>query len=244
MTTAKPKTRPDAKVWEPYPELPWEPKEMMQMSPVSYFREMFLSILTPGFYYFEHPSILAAGEVPIYYAERAPGASGPPPHVIPDCMVAFDVDTRAIHARVGYDPIQNGKPPDLVVEVASESTRRRDSGHKRDVYQAQQVPEYWRFDSTGGVFYGQSIIGERLVNGRYERIPLIQYDDGSEGATSPVVNLNFRWRDEWFHIHDPVTGIEYEHPHFAVARQQEAMAAQRDEIERLVAENRRLRGEG
>ena len=205
MTTAKPQPRRDAVVWEPYPELEAEPKEMMQMSPIAFLRDMLITTLTPGPVFFGHPTILAAGEVPIYYGSPQPGSGGPPPHVIPDCLAAFDVDVPAIWARVGYDPIQNGKPPDFVAEIASLSTHRNDSRHKRDVYAMLRIPEYWRFDSTGGRLYGRAIIGERLVNGQYERFPLLHYDDGSEGSTSPLLNLNFRWRDDRFHVHNPAT---------------------------------------
>ena len=231
MTTAKREISSGSeKRWMPYPDLPRERKDMLQLRPASYIQELLLSILTPGFSYHDHPTIYIASETPIYYGERAPGTSGAPPHVIPDCLVAFDVDTGAIWQRVGYDPIQNGKSPDFVMEVASRRTYRNDSGHKRNVYEMLGVPEFWRFDPTGGRFYGQAIIGERLVNGQYQRFPLHRYDDGSEGATSLVLNLNFRWRDERFWIHNPLTGAEYEHPQETIAR--------------LQAENRRLRGEG
>ena len=230
MTTPKPKTRADAKVWAPYPELPRVPQDMRQNLPIDDLQDLLRSILAPGDHYPYHPTILIGREIPIYYGEPRPRTGGPPPHVIPDCLVAFDVDTAAIWERIGYDPIQNGKPPDFVLEVASPGTRRNDSDHKRDVYRMLGVPEYWRFDPTGGRLYGQSIIGERLVNGSYRQFPLLQYDDGSEGSTSPLLNLNFRWRDQRFRVHNPTTGLEYEHP--------------REEIARLREENRRLRGEG
>ena len=171
--------------------------------------------------------------------------------MIPDCLAAFDVDVPAIWARVGYDPIQNGKPPDFGDEIASLSTHRNDSRHKRDVYAMMRIPEYWRFDSTGGRLYGRAIIGERLVNGQYERFPLLHYDDGSEGSTSPLLDLNFRWRDDRFHVHNPATGREYEHPRETAARLQSAgerlqdeNARQQAEIARLQAENLRLRSAG
>ena len=44
-----------------------------------------------------------------------------------------------------------GKPPDLVLEVASESTGRRDYTFKRDGYEKMGVGEYWRFDPSGGI---------------------------------------------------------------------------------------------
>ena len=121
--------------------------------------------------------------------------------------------------------------------MASHSNYRNDNEGKREIYRQIGVPEYWRFDPTGGRFYGQPIIGEQLVNEQYERLPLIRYDDGSEGSTSPIMNVNFRWRAPRFYVHDPATDEEYGHP-------QEATVRQQAEIARLQEENRRLRGEG
>ncbi len=236
MTTTKPETS-QAAAWEPYPDLPPEPRDMEQTPPADDLQAKLWSVLAPGDHYPYHPTILIGSQIPIYYAPARPGASGPPPHVIPDCLVALDVDTAAIRARVGYDPVQNGKPPDVVIEVAPHSTYRNDNTNKRETYRSIGVLEYWRFDPTGGDFYGQPIIGERLVNGQYQRFPLLPYDDGSEGSTSLVLNLNFRWRGQRFHVHNPATGQEYEHTRETIIRQ-------RDEIERLQAEIQRLRGEG
>ena len=236
MTTTKPETQRAPVAWEPYPSLPPERRDMEQMPASRYLGQMLQYILTPEDHYYQHPSILIGDEIPIYYGPPRPGG-GPPAHVIPDYLVALDVDARAIWARIGYDPIQNGKPPDVVVEVASHSTYRNDNIGKREIYREIAVPEYWRFDPTGGDFYGQPIIGEQLVNGQYQPLPLIHYDDGSEGSTSPILNVNFRWRAPRFYLHDPATGQEYEHPHEILARQQA-------EIARLQSENRRLRGEG
>ena len=249
MTTAKLKPRADAKVWAPYPELPPEPRDMQQTPSADDLQAKLWAVLAPGDHYPYHPTVLIGEQIPIYYGPPRPGG-GAPAHVIPDCLIALDVDTAAIWNRIGYDPIQNGKPPDVVIEVASHSTYRNDCEGKRETYRQIGVPEYWRFDPTGGRLYGQSVIGERLVNGRYEPLPLIQYDDGSEGSTSPILGLNFRWHNGRFHVHNPVTGEEYEHPEETIARQQEAFirqqeafARQQDEIARLQAENRRLRGE-
>ena len=71
-----------------------------------------------------------------------------------------------------------GKPPQFVLEVASEHTGVRDYTVKRDGYALYGVPEYWRFDWTGGDFHDQSLAGDRLVNGKYEPIPLTTEPDG------------------------------------------------------------------
>ena len=63
-----------------------------------------------------------------------------------------------------------GKPPDFVLEVASEHTGRRDYTTKRDDYARLGILEYWRFDYTGGRFHDAPLAGDRLVNDVYERI--------------------------------------------------------------------------
>ena len=236
MTTPQAKT-PAARHWEPYPELLREPKDMLQTPASNYLREVLQSILAPGVHYPYHPTVLVCNEIPIYYDAARPATGGPPPHVIPDCLIAFDVDTDAIWRRVGYDPFQNGKPPEFVMEVASRRTHRNDTLRKRDIYRQIGVPEYWRFDAENGRYFGLPIIGERLVDGQYERFPLIQYDNRGKGSTSAILNLNFRWWDGRFSVHDPETGEEYEHPQQAISRLAENNARLQEEIQRL-------RGEG
>ena len=46
--------------------------------------------------------------------------------LIPDLLVAFDVDPSAVIARRGYAIEEQGKTPDFVLEVASESTGQQD----------------------------------------------------------------------------------------------------------------------
>ena len=201
MTTPKTITGPAAEQWEPYPHLEKEEKDMQQGVPEEDLRVKLRSALTPGYHYPQHP----------------------------DIIIALNMDAFAIRRRVGYNPIQNGKPPDVVVEIASPSTYRNDSGRKRDIYRMLAVPEYWRFNPTGGEMFGQAVIGERLSAGEYERLPLLHYDGAAAGSTSPVLNLNFRYRGtELFTIHDPETEQEYEHPEQRAARLEE--------------DNRRLRG--
>ena len=241
-TTTQTNAKAPVQQWEPYPELEKEEKDMRQRPPEHDLTVKLVSALTPGYHYPYHPEILIGNEIPIYYGERDP-VSRQFPHVVPDILIALNVDSYAIDDRVGYDPIQNGKPPDAVVEIASPSTYRIDAGRKRDVYQMLRVPEYWRFDPSGGRMFGQAVIGERLIDGRYEPLPLLRYDDGVVGSTSPLLNLNFRYRgNELFTIHNPETGQEYEHPEQTSARLQELQIATERENERLREELRRLRG--
>lgn len=53
-------------------------------------------------------------------------------------------------------------PPDLAVEVSSPSTRGRDRGRKRELYEQRGVPEYWFVDLDG-----RCVEVYRLEDGRY-----------------------------------------------------------------------------
>lgn len=55
--------------------------------------------------------------------------------VIPDVMVVCDPD------KVKRDGIHGA--PDLIVEVLSPGTEKRDRGHKKDLYECSGVREYW-----------------------------------------------------------------------------------------------------
>ncbi len=54
-------------------------------------------------------------------------------------------------------------PPDLVIEILSASTERKDRELKRDLYQKAKVPEYWLMDPED-----QQITVYRLKGGSYE----------------------------------------------------------------------------
>ena len=57
----------------------------------------------------------------------------------PDLVVAFDVDAAAIVDNNGYDISEVGKPPELVLEIASSSTGKNDYIGKRVIYAG-----FWR----------------------------------------------------------------------------------------------------
>ena len=123
----------------------------------------------------------------------------------PDLLVAFDVDPAAYKASNGYVISEQGKAPDFVLEVASESTAAIDTGAKREDYAALGIAEYWRFDETGE-HHGARLAGDRLMAGRYESIPITELPDGSRQGYSMVLNLNLRWVNGQLFWYDPATG--------------------------------------
>ena len=126
--------------------------------------------------------------------------------VEPDLFIAFNVDPDKYDARNGYVISEQGKPPDFVLEIGSESTGRRDSTVKRDAYAKLGVLEYWRFDHSGGRFHGAPLLGERLVEGRYESIPIDRIDADTLQGYSTVLNLYLRWEQGQLGWYDPETG--------------------------------------
>ena len=123
--------------------------------------------------------------------------------LIPDLIVAFDVNVELVIDQWGYAIDDQGKPPDFVLEVASPHTYRNDIGPKRDGYQAYGVPEYWRYDGSGGQYYPQALSGDRLADGAYQAIP-IETDGAAYWGHSETLGLTVCWEDRKLRWWDPV----------------------------------------
>ena len=124
---------------------------------------------------------------------------------IPDLIIAFECDPERAIALQGYDITEQGKPPDFVLEIASKTTGRVDYTEKRVDYERYRIPEYWRFDSTGGDYHDAALAGDRLVDGRYEPILIELMDDGGVRGYSEVLGLYVCWVDGDLLWYDPRT---------------------------------------
>ena len=136
----------------------------------------------------------------------------------------------------GYVISEQGKPPDFVMEIASRSTGRQDVEVKRPGYAGLGIPEYWRFDETGE-FHGARLAGDRLVDGRYEPVPIETVGDRILQGYSTVLNLFIRWEQGELRWHDPATGRHI--PRFGDERHRAERAEAR--ARELEAELRRRR---
>ena len=161
----------------------------------------------------------------------------------PDLAVALNADRDAFLRRNGYIISEQGKPPDFVIEIASRSTARVDVGQKRVDYAVMGIPEHWRFDETGE-YYGARLAGDKLVEGRYEPLPIVELSEGVLEGYIEVLNLNIRWEHGYLGWYDPATGLhiptfdsERERAEDAEARAEDAEARVRE----LEAEIKRLR---
>ena len=82
----------------------------------------------------------------------------------PDVLVVLDVD--GTRERKSWVVWEEGKPPDVVIELLSDSTAEFDKDEKKKIYQDRlRVPEYFWFDPFRGDWAGFA-----LRAGRYRRI--------------------------------------------------------------------------
>ncbi len=99
--------------------------------------------------------------------------------VEPDLLVVLSHNAH----RIGEQVITG--PPDLVVEILSPGTARRDLGVKRDTYAQAGVPEYWIVDPESS-----SIEVLALTSNAYERTGLYRASDVLLSRLLPRFNLN------------------------------------------------------
>ena len=148
---------------------------------------------------------------------------------VPDLIIAFNVDRAAIIEQWGYSIEDRGKPPDFVLETASAISpiwpelpempelpdlRKRpdiqarhvpnDYAERRNDYAAFGIPEYWRFDPTGGQYYETGLAGDRLVDGVYQPITIVHTDATHHCGHSEVLNLDLCWENGELRWWDPV----------------------------------------
>ena len=197
MTTARTKTpQASAAVPSQADEKPWydlinevpEPPEdgLVEEEVITLIR----MILTAR--YANEPTTLVLGPVTfLIYDSDTPGSL-----IAPDCYVMFGVDAEFISTyRHSYRIQEWGVIPAFALEVASPSTARRDLTEKRELYARIGIGEYWRLDRTGEN-YGEPLVGERLVNGEYERLELHTEPNGDIWSRSEALGVDFHYRAE------------------------------------------------
>ncbi len=205
-------------------------------------------------YFADRPDVLVDASGSVYY-DRQDRIRG---HLAPDLYVAFGVEADEVFQRNNYLVWEAGKPPDFALEVASRSTHNVDTRDKPALYASIGVGEYWRFDPSGGRYYGYELAGDVLESGVYRPLPVTETPApagrmarGVVQGYSPVLDLTLCVQEGRLSFYDHKTGrylpsISEERAarQAAESAQQTAETARRAaemEAERLRAELRRLR---
>lgn len=147
--------------------------------------------------YLDRNDVFAACDLGFYFERGNRSAV-----VVPDAMVVFGVDK---HRRLSYKLWEESKVPDLVLEVVSKYSWRKDVYAKPPLYGALGVREYWLYDPLDvrrdG---GPRLEGWRLGTAGYGE-PLPPGTNGV-GFSSDVLGLDVLPLDGELRLRDPVTG--------------------------------------
>lgn len=181
-------------------------------------------------YYALDPNVYVSGNLLVFYE---PGNRRR--HISPDVFVVKGVPK---HERLNYLIWEEGKGPDIVIELTSKSTKDEDMVEKFHLYQDNfKTPEYFLFDPTGD-YLTPVLQGYRLQGDRYERIVTVEGRLPSE-----VLGLHLEQNGSELRLYDPSTGRWLPTPEEAIEEAQ--MTAEREKVARLSAEEEiaRLRAE-
>jgi Uma2 family endonuclease len=142
-------------------------------------------------------------------------------HVSPDVFMVRGVPKRL---RKNYLIWEEGKAPEVVIELTSKSTRKEDVETKYALYRdVLKVKEYFLFDPQAE-YLDPPLQGHRLRAGKYVPINLV---DGR--LPSRVLGLHLERDGQELRLWNPATGRWLPYPE--EARDQEAEARQRAEAE-------------
>jgi Uma2 family endonuclease len=152
--------------------------------------------------------------------------------VVPDVMVVFGVEKRK---RKAYLMWNEGKGPDWVLELLSESSAEKDRETNYGIYEQHvRVPEYVWFNPDDP----KELRGFRLVGDEYEETA----PDAHGRLWSKVLGHYLGVHEGWLRLYDPegklvLTGDE------EAQQERAAREAAEAEVARLREELARLKGE-
>ena len=237
MTTQSTLAQPHLEDYSHIEQLPDPPREPDAV------RRKSLSTLdnTLGPHFVEFSDVLITGQIYMLIDEDDAR------ELAPDFIFARQVsDPERVIRRNGYVISEVGKPPDLVLEVGSRSTGRRDYTVKREGYAALGIGKYWRFDPSGGEHHDRHLAGDTLVDGEYIPIEIVAESDGRHWGYSEVLGLELWWEEGTLRFRDPAS------EEFLLTPEEERAAREAAEaragtaearVAELEEELRRLRGE-
>lgn len=145
-------------------------------------------------YYANLSNVYVSGNLMMYYVEGDMRSS-----IAPDVFVVFGV---AKETRDTYLVWKEGKGPDVVIEITSRTTRKRDQGEKPVIYRDLGVREYFQYDPTGDYLF-PALQGLRLdANGNYEPIAPRTHN-GFFVLVSEVLGLELHLDKLLLRLYDP-----------------------------------------
>ena len=149
-------------------------------------------------WYANVPTTWVGADMFLYYEEGVPSSV-----VTPDVFVVTQTHKR--HRRHIFQTWVEERVPDLVLEVMSLTSVRRDTVTKFELYRDLGVLEYWLYDPTEEGVIEPRLRGYQLVDGEYQPIEVREVDGRLIGV-SEVLGLELHADAEWFRFFDPESG--------------------------------------
>lgn len=179
-------------------------------------------------FYRDRSDVYVTGNLFFYYQKGNPRAV-----VAPDVFVVLGVPN---HQRNIYKLWEEGRAPDVVFELTSESTSDKDVGDKRLLYERLKVKEYFLFDPLRD-YLEPPLQGFRLVGNYYTAIPVESLGQDNWELDSEVLGLVLRTDGHTLRLFDPLQEAYLLTPaEEAEARRQAEGARRQEEKARRVAE--------
>ncbi|MFL5243104.1 MAG: Uma2 family endonuclease [Gemmataceae bacterium] len=177
-------------------------------------------------YFKNDPLVYAASNMFVYYEKGNRRR-----HVSPDVFFVRGIAKGNVMDRRRYLVWEEGKAPDLAIEITSESTQAEDRETKMAIYQDKlKVKEYFLFDPYEE-YLTPRLQGFRLHRGKYRPIKFLD-----ERLPSEVLNLHLEASEWQLRLYDPATQKWLPNPDDIAQQAEEAK-------QHAAAENDRLRRE-
>jgi Uma2 family endonuclease len=209
-----------------YPESDGKP-----MAETDLHRDEMLNLISAlAEHYREDPQVYVSGNLFVYYVEGDTRKK-----VSPDVLVVRGVRKGR---RRTYKIWEEGKAPEVVIEVSSGETHYEDLYAKRELYEELGVKEYYLYDPTGD-YLPNHFLAYRRQRGQYREVK------PKRGAwKSEVLGLLLKVEANRLRFYDTVTGARLLTPEEQAAARREAEAARREaEAARREAEAARREAE-
>ena len=175
----------------------------------------------------DDPTTWVGSDMFLYYEEGDPSKV-----VAPDLFVV--TQTHKEERRNTFQTWVEGRIPDFILEVLSESNYRNDLVTKFPIYRQLGVKEYWMYDPTPTGILSPPLQGHRLVGGEYQPIPVEETEQpGRYRGVSEVLRLELHAERDWFRLFDPVEGIyrrDIQESEQALAAEREARLAEQQAL--------------
>jgi Uma2 family endonuclease len=210
-------------------KIDYPPLDGRQLAETDLHRDLMLDlILSLEDHFSNDPQVYISGNLPFYYVEGDKRKQ-----VCPDVFVVRGVEKRR---RESYLVWEEGRGPEVVIELTSQTTRKEDTGAKFRLYASElRVPEYFLFDPNGE-YLEPPLSGYRLRGGKYTAIRPV-----AGRVPSKVLGLSLERDETQLRLYDPKTG-NYLHSPRATA-EQVRIAMERADLTELLLDSERRRAD-